>query len=109
MDSNELMKCGSFLRINIHYYDILDGNTECSKHIDNQEEILSDVLHIYLVLDNNHCNAIFSADSLLCFMLNAYKVNCDACQKIITTPAHKKAHTCTFKHDAQDNEPPNLW
>jgi len=84
MDSNELMKCGSFLRINIHYYDILDGNTECSKHIDNQEEILSDVLHIYLVLDNNHCNAIFSADSLLCFMLNA-------------------------KYDVQNNEPPNLW
>ena len=109
MDSNELKKCSLFLRMNIHSYDISDGNAKCSKHIDNQREILPDVLHIYLVLDNNHCNAISSADSLLCFMLNAHKVNCDACQKIITTPAHKKAHTCTFKHDAQDNEPPNLW
>ena len=109
MDSNELTKCGSFLRINIHNYDTSDGNTKCSKHIDNQGEILPDVLHIYLVLDNNNCNAISSADSLLCFMLNAHQVNCDACQKIITTPAYKKAHTCTFKHDVQDNEPPNLW
>ena len=40
--------------------------------------------HIFVVLDNNHCNAIFSADSLLCFMLNA-------------------------KYDVQNNEPPNLW
>ena len=38
----------------------------CSKHNDNQGEILPDVRHIYLVLDNNYCNAISSADSLLC-------------------------------------------
>ena len=94
MDSNELTKCGSFLPIKIYYYDISDGNTECSKQIDNQGEILSDVLHIYLVLDNNHCNAISSADSLLCFILNADKKNSDL---------------CTFKYDVQDNESLNLW
>ena len=76
MDSNELTKCGSFLRINIHYYNTSDCNAEFFKHIDNQGETRLDAPHIYLVLDNNHCNAISSADSLLCTMLNAHKVNC---------------------------------
>ena len=109
MNPYELRKFGSVLVcINIHYCNITDGNAEYSIHIYNQGELLHVILHIFLVLHNNHYTAIFCKDGFLRFMLHAHQVICDTCQKIITTPTHKKAHTCTFKYDVQDNEPSNL-
>ena len=109
MGPYELWKFSSFLHINIHYFDITDGNAECSKQINDRSQPLENAPHIYLVLDHTHFNAISNADTFLRTMLNVKRVLCDTCQTIFSTRALKAAHTCAHHYSAPNDEPPKLW
>ena len=48
----ELCKFASFLHINLHFYDISNGDAECSDREDSN--FIPDAPHFYLRLDNGH-------------------------------------------------------
>ena len=107
MGRDELCKFASYLRINLHFYDITSGDEECSDREDSN--YIPDAPHYYLRLDNGHFCAIMNIQAFLRTMMNHQRMLCHDCQTIFSTYQLCRTHECTKSYERVEAKPKKEW